>query len=83
MDQFLKYFGCGNTVTLKEQMWIYFSLANLRTISKTILEEFCQVRSESASLSTKGPHNKGKIQEYFVLLSFERLPEKYIHFVLF
>ena len=40
------------------------------------------MRSESASLSTKGPHNKGKIQEYSVLLSFERLPTKYIHFVL-
>ena len=52
-------------------------LANLRTISKTILEEFCQVRFESASLSTKGPHNKGKSREYSVLLLFERLPIKY------
>ena len=52
----------------KEQMWVYFTIANLRTISKTILEEFCQVRFESASQSTKEPHNKGKIREYSVLL---------------
>ena len=44
-----------------------------------MLEEFCQVRSESTSLSTKGPHNKGKIREYFVLLSFARLPVKDSH----
>ena len=49
-------------------MWIYFTVANLRTISKTILEEICQVRFESASQSTKEPHNKGKFRKYFVLL---------------